>query len=95
MLIKLIGSLSLIVSLSFWTSFNDEQFAFGEGDYIVEFTLAEKWDVKAQFNLVLIYYNDKGVIKDYKKTKEFFGKACDGGYQKGCDNYKILNQQGY
>ena len=85
----------MIVSLSFWTSFNDEQFAFGEGDYIVEFTLAEKWDVKAQFNLVLIYYNDKGVIKDYKKTKEWFGKACDNGFQIGCDKYKILNQQGY
>ena len=95
MLIKLIGSLSLIVSLSFWTSFNDEQFAFGEGDYIVEFTLAEKWDVKAQFNLGVKYLNGEGVKQDKKIAKELYGKACDGGFQIACDNYKILNQQGY
>ncbi|MGZ5207559.1 MAG: hypothetical protein ACXWB0_00910 [Sulfuricurvum sp.] len=27
-------------------------------------------------------------ITDYKK-------ACDGGDTKGCENYKIMNQQGY
>jgi TPR repeat protein len=37
----------------------------------------------------------KKVREDKKIAKEWFGKACDGGYQKGCDNYKILNQQGY
>ncbi|GAB1466468.1 hypothetical protein MASR2M54_19680 [Aliarcobacter cryaerophilus] len=36
----------------------------------------------------------RGVIQDKKRAKEYFGKACDGGDQKGCDNYKILNQQG-
>ena len=42
-----------------------------------------------------MYAKGEGVRQDYKKAKEWFGKACDGGYQKGCDNYKILNQQGY
>ncbi len=52
-------------------------------------------DASAQYNLGVMYYDGQGVRQDYKKAKEWFGKACDGGNQKGCDNYKILNQQGY
>ena len=50
---------------------------------------------KAQYNLGAVYGNGEGVRQDKKRAKEWFGKACDGGDQKGCDNYKILNQQGY
>ena len=42
-----------------------------------------------------MYKNGYGVKQDKKIAKEWFGKACDGGFQVGCDNYKILNQQGY
>ena len=42
-----------------------------------------------------MYDNGEGVRQDKKRAKEYFGKACDGGLQIGCDNYKILNQQGY
>ena len=36
-----------------------------------------------------------GVRQNYVVAKEWFGKACDNGYQNGCDAYKELNQQGY
>ena len=42
-----------------------------------------------------MYDNGYGVKQDKKIAKEYFGKACDGGNQKGCDKYKILNQHGY
>ena len=42
-----------------------------------------------------MYVKGEGVRQDYKRAKEWFGKACDGGYQEGCDAYKILNQEGY
>ncbi|MDA3047490.1 tetratricopeptide repeat protein [Campylobacter sp. JMF_08 NE1] len=32
---------------------------------------------------------------DIQKAKEHYGKACDLGSQKGCDNYKDLNTLGY
>ncbi|MFX4217629.1 tetratricopeptide repeat protein [Aliarcobacter butzleri] len=49
-----------------------------------------------QFLLGTFYQRGNSAVKqDYKKAKEWFDKACDGGNQDGCDNYKILNQQGY
>ena len=48
-----------------------------------------------QYNLGVFYANGEGVKQDYFKAKEWFGKACDGGVQLGCNNYKKLNEQGY
>jgi len=28
-------------------------------------------------------------------SKEWFGKACDGGFQEACNQYRYLNQAGY
>ena len=42
-----------------------------------------------------MYYFGQGVKQDYKKAKEYFGKACDGGNQIACINYKKLNPWGY
>ncbi len=30
-----------------------------------------------------------------RESKEYYGKACDLGDQKGCDEYRKLNEQGY
>ena len=49
----------------------------------------------SQYNIGNMYYGGYGVKQNYKKAKELFGIACDGGFQSGCKNYKILNQQGY
>ncbi len=46
-------------------------------------------------NLGSMYYNGEGVKQDKSRAKEFYGKACDlGGFQLGCDNYRVLNEQG-
>lgn len=45
-------------------------------------------------NLGVLYANGQGVRQDKGAAKEYFGKACDLGNQGGCNNYKILNEQG-
>ena len=46
----------------------------------------------AQYNLGVMYDEGQGVRQNKVTAKEWFGKACDNGEQKGCDNYKLLNQ---
>ena len=99
---KLIFGLSLwlfATTLIFGANLQDGYSAYEKGDYKVALTifedLAKKGDAKAQYNLGIMYDNGEGVRQDKKRAKEYFGKACDGGLQIGCDNYKILNQQGY
>lgn len=36
-----------------------------------------------------------GVKQNKKVSKEYYGKACDLGLQKGCEEYRKLNEQGY
>ena len=57
--------------------------------------LAEQGNAKAQYNLGAMYHNGQGVRRNFHLSKEWFGKACDGGDQKGCDPYRYLNQKGY
>lgn len=37
-----------------------------------------------------LYENGKGVRINFKQAKKYYGLACDGGYQLGCDGYKRL-----
>lgn len=37
-----------------------------------------------------LYENGKGIRVDFKQAKKYYGLACDGGYQLGCDGYKRL-----
>lgn len=57
--------------------------------------LANQGIPAAQHNLGVMYYEGKGVRQDYAKAKEWVGKSCDNGLKKGCDGYKILNEQVY
>ena len=57
--------------------------------------LANQDDVVAKSLLGGLYYQGKGVLQDFTIAKEWFGKACDGGVQIACNNYRILNEQGY
>ena len=45
--------------------------------------------------LALLYLEGKGVRQNFKKAKEFAGKACDLGVQDGCEAYKNLKNKGY
>ena len=53
---------------------------------------AKQGHAKAQFNLGLMYAKGEVVRQNYIVAKEYFGKACDGGLQKGCDGYRLLNE---
>ncbi len=47
-------------------------------------------------NIVGNFYYDGEVVKqNFSKAKELYGKACDLGNQRGCDNYKELKEKGY
>lgn len=69
----------------------------GEVDlsYDSNLSLANQRHASAQFNLGVKYVKGQGVCQDYKKAKDWYGKACDNGDQKGCDGYKDLNQRGF
>ena len=64
-------------------------------DFKETFQAAEQGFAAAQYNLGLMYANGHGVHQDFDLSKEWFGKACDGGFQVGCDLYRYLNQKGY
>lgn len=55
---------------------------------------AEKDNPVALNNLGWLYEDGLGVKKDLSKAKGFYGKACDHGYQDGCDKYRELNERG-
>ena len=45
--------------------------------------------------LGFLYDEGQGVKRNYQQAKTYFGKACDLGFQLGCDYYRKLNEQGY
>ncbi len=52
-------------------------------------------DAAAQFNLGVMYAQGKGVRRDKRTAKRWFGKACDNGNQEGCNRYRWLNESGF
>ena len=46
---------------------------------------------KGCFFMGVQYEEGVGLRQDARKAKEYYGKACDLGYQDGCDEYKRLN----
>ena len=96
---KLIVSLGLALTLSFGATLDEGAKAFEKGDYKTALQIFEelsyKNNAKAKYNLGVMYDNGFGVKQDKKVAKKWYGEACDGGDQGGCDNYKKLNQQGY
>ncbi|MEG9499422.1 tetratricopeptide repeat protein [Mannheimia indoligenes] len=56
---------------------------------------AEKKHSPAQLRLGEMYQNGWGTSQNKQTAKEWFGKACDNGSQKGCEQYRTLLEQGY
>ena len=57
---------------------------------------ANKGDARGQGALGFFYEDGLGGLKRNRATaKEWYGKACDKGYQYGCDEYRRLNERGY
>ena len=74
---------------------NQAVWADDASDFRETLQLAEQGDAKAQNNLGAMYANGHGVRRNFHLSKEWFGKACDGGVQEGCNQYRYLNQKGY
>ena len=60
-------------------------------DFITTSNLASKGDASAQYNLGVSYDDGEGVRQSKIQAKEWFGKSCDNGNQKGCDYYRIIH----
>ena len=43
----------------------------------------------------VMYESGQGLRQNHGTAKEYFGKACDLGDQKGCDFYKKLNERDF
>ncbi|MPX00965.1 tetratricopeptide repeat protein [Moraxella catarrhalis] len=56
---------------------------------------AHQGDAAAQSNLGVMYDKGHGVRQNKSTAKRYYSQACDNGNQPGCDNYRILNEQGY
>jgi len=74
------------------------EYLTNEKNYIETDLLGKRHNVVPNINafilLAISYYKGNGVRQDKSKAKELFGKACDRGSDKGCKNYRILNEQG-
>ena len=73
----LICSLGIISPVN--ADFNNGWDAYTNGDFRAASKqwrpLAEKGDAKSQTNLGILYFNGKGVLKDYKRAVELFKMA--------------------
>jgi hypothetical protein len=46
--------------------------------------------IQACYNLGLMYAKGEGITKNKPKAIELFKKACEGGVEEACENYKLL-----
>ena len=95
---KIILSILLLSSLVYANLVDDGANAYKNGNYKEAAKLFRKAAnhgyALAQYDLGYMYAKGQGVRQDLHTAKELFGKACDNGYQDGCDSYRILNEQG-
>ena len=73
--------------------------AYEAGDYQKAFKYSkitcDSGEYRGCSGLGILYANGQGARQSYSMAKEYYGKACDLGYQKGCDVFADLNQKGY
>jgi TPR repeat protein len=85
---KILLSLTILMSLGLILSpanadYKDGLIAFENQDFRLAAKewklLAEKGDAKSQTNLGILYFNGKGVLKDYKKAVDLLKSAANQG----------------
>ena len=83
MIKKTILGLVLVVNFGFGATFEEADRAYENGDYKTALSmledLANKGNIKAQYNLGLMYQNGFGVEQDYIKAKEWYEKSANQG----------------
>lgn len=75
-------------------SFSDANKAYENGDLKKASELMKKscdnGNMRACWNLGLLYSNGRGVERNSKKALDLYKIACEGGYEKGCTSYDIF-----
>ena len=56
--------------------------------------LAEQGDILAQYNLALMYYEDKGVEQNFEEAFQWIKKAANQGYAKAQYNLALMYYEG-
>ena len=54
---------------------------------------AKQGHARAQFNLGVLHHRGLGVKQDVGAAREWYGKSCDSGNQRGCEEYRKLNEE--
>ena len=90
----LLVSTTLLVSSLSADFFSDANKAYKNGDYKKTSELMQKAcdseNMRACWNLGLLYSNGRGVSRDEKKALSLYKTACDGGNKNGCTSYEIF-----
>src|SRR4029453_6467100 len=83
MIVALTLSFTEIRDVAFAGPFEDSMAAYDRGDYATMLHLlrpiAERGDVQAQNSLGAMYYNGKGVVKDFKEAVKWYRLAAAQG----------------
>ena len=78
--------------------YDDGAKAYQKRDYVTAltlfFTLAEQGHATAQFNLGVMYENGIGVIKEFKKSVDWYRMAAEQGYVKAQFNLALMYEGG-
>ena len=74
---------------------NQAVWADDVSDFQKTLQAAKQGNAQAQLYLGVMYAQGRGVRQDLVLAQEWFGKACQNGYQNGCDNYQRLKAAGY
>lgn len=87
-----------VAGLAFAVSYEDGVKAYESKDYKTAYEvfskLAAKGDVKAQYNLGLMYNNGQGVPQDYKQAVIWFQKASEQGVAEAQYNLGVMYANG-
>ena len=63
-------------------------------DFKETFQVAKQGNAKAQYNLGGMYYNGKGVRKDYAQAVQWYRKAAEQGFSKAQYNLGVMYEKG-
>ncbi len=89
---------SLITPISWRGDFDKGLAAALRGDYATALNewmpLAKQGDVRAQFNLGLMYYNGTGITQNYKTAMKWYTLAAEQGHARAQNNLSVVYLQG-
>ncbi len=89
---------SLITPISWRGDFDKGLAAALRGDYATALNewmpLAKQGDVRAQFNLGLMYYNGTGITQNYKRAVKWYIRSAEQGFAEAQNNLGVMYENG-